>query len=149
MTSSQPQRSEKIILQEVLINSCYGGFSVSKECEKRYPNIKFSHLDRHAPELLKAFDEMGETMNGKCAKLCKVIICTTSPSSIIPYDEWYDYEIAEYDGDERVQINELTPQLEYINKIVKTSGNPPEDQLRQIREILALKRPEILVEHLK
>ncbi len=85
---------------KVVINSCYGGFSLSKEGDARYAEIKGIVLDkdfysrdiaRDDPALVQLVEEGRSEYEGRCASL-KVVE--------IPDD--VDWEIAEYDGNEWV-----------------------------------------------
>jgi len=80
----------------IVINTCYGGFSLSKEAYK-YLNKEWDgygydfNLSRHDPKLVECVEKLGASANGTYAEL-KVIE--------IPDD--VDYIIEEYDGIEHV-----------------------------------------------
>lgn len=98
-------KSEKFLndlksgVRHVVINSDYGGFSLSEEAEERYKSLVgitaenwwYADIERDDPYLVQVVREMGSSANGKYAKLKIVEI----PGDI----EW---EIAEYDGNEWV-----------------------------------------------
>ena len=89
---------------KIVINRCYGGFSISKEAElfmadlgneKATDNLgnnsDYREYDRNDPDLIAAVEELGEEANGTFASLKVVEI----PNGI----EW---KIEEYDGMEWV-----------------------------------------------
>lgn len=83
---------------KVVINGCFGGFSVSKEVYERMGEewdeygYKFDN-DRTNPDLIAVIEEIGSIRaSGSCAKL-KVMD--------IP-DNATDWEISEYDGAEEI-----------------------------------------------
>ena len=73
---------------KLVINSQYGGFSVSEEFAKKY-NINMHDVERlrNFQPLIDAI-ENGENVNGKCARLEVVELP----------EETTDYVINEYDG---------------------------------------------------
>ena len=77
---------------KLIINTCYGGFSVSKEWAERLGihNHDEENL-RYNAELISAI-EAGEDVNGACANLEVVELP----------DNCTDYYIEEYDGSESV-----------------------------------------------
>ena len=83
---------------KVVINVCFGGFSVSKEVyermDKEWDDYGYAFDDnRTNPDLIAVIEELGsERASGSCAKL-KVID--------IP-DNATDWEISEYDGSEEI-----------------------------------------------
>lgn len=79
---------------KIVINSCYGGFGLSKEAEK-YMVGKWTNGEdpRCDPELISLMEKKGsEAVSGYGAHLCIVEIP----------DEATDYLIDEYDGYESV-----------------------------------------------
>jgi len=86
-------------IRYIVINSDYGGFSLSEEAEARYKamagiideNWWYANIERDDPYLVQIVREMGADANGKYATL-KIVE--------IPGD--VDWEIAEYDGNEWV-----------------------------------------------
>lgn len=87
-------------MTKIVINTCYGGFGLSKEAEELYcayanlPPEKFAdyEMDRNCPILLQVIEQLGvEECRGKYASL-KVVE--------IPDD--VDWDIEEYDGREHV-----------------------------------------------
>lgn len=78
---------------ELVINRCFGGFSLSKEaCERLGCDPYDYDEDRCAPELIACVRELGDRANGSCAKLQIVELS----------EEVTDWEIDEYDGAESV-----------------------------------------------
>lgn len=94
---------------KVVINSCYGGFSLSPKGERRYlelkgktlpdspKNIFYSRdLKRSDPILVQVVEELGAESFGKCAKL-----------KIVDIDKGRWFKIDEYDGYESVQYRDI------------------------------------------
>jgi len=81
---------------KVVINTCYGGYSLSKAAYDKL-NLKWDKFgyeyeeDRANPKLVKVVEELGDKADGSCAELKIVNI----PDNI----EW---TIKEYDGVEWV-----------------------------------------------
>ena len=92
---------------KVVINNCYGGFSISKQALKRLKELKkakgwdVSELDtyidyddritRHDEDLIKVVEELGSKASGMCA-------------SVKVYELAYPiYRIEEYDGFESIK----------------------------------------------
>lgn len=81
---------------KIVINTCFGGFNISKEAKALYETITsieaVSHeMQRDDPVLVKIVEDLGAEANGDYAKL-KVVE--------IPDD--VDWAIGEYDGKEWV-----------------------------------------------
>ena len=100
----------------LVINKCYGGFSLSDEATELYADIKgikihrvseryYSHyetedgtyfsnrdIERDDPALVAVVEQLGEKANGECAELEIVYV----PDGIC-------YEIDDYDGMETVE----------------------------------------------
>jgi hypothetical protein len=89
-------------IQRIVINDCYGGFSLSEEATLRYKalagitNGDWSYYDvvRDDPYLVQVVREMGHRANGAHANLKIVEV----PAGV----EWH---VAEYDGNEWVAEN--------------------------------------------
>lgn len=91
---------------KVVINGCFGGFSVSreawlrlrelgskgarKEADDRY-NGFCRDIPRNDPLLIQVVEELGPKANGACAKL-----------EIVEVPDDVEWEIEEYDGSEHV-----------------------------------------------
>lgn len=88
---------------KVVINGCYGGFSLSAAAEKRFLELggKFENssrdIERNDPLLVQVVEEMGAQADGFCAKLRIVEI----PDDV----QWH---VAEYDGSEWIAENHRT-----------------------------------------
>ena len=85
-------------MQKIVINRCYGGFSLSDEAETRYREITGDYwplfrweVSRNDPALIQVIEEIGDKANGQCADL-----------KIVEIPDGVDWEIAEYDGMEHV-----------------------------------------------
>ena len=86
---------------KVVINNCYGGFSLSEAGIARYlefkgievPDKSFYDRDipRDDPILIQVFKELGDVANGFAADL-----------KIVEIPDGVDWEIEEYDGNEWV-----------------------------------------------
>lgn len=86
---------------KVVVNRCYGGFSLSARAEsllrERFPGLVDEHdlgardVPRHHPGLVAVVEELGAAASGGCAKVCVEVIDTPM------------YRIDEYDGMESVE----------------------------------------------
>ena len=81
---------------KVVINTCYGGFSLSEEATHRIETltgVEFDPYDhpRHCQVLVAIVEEMGEAANGRCADLDIVEL------------KGRKYIVREYDGSEWAQ----------------------------------------------
>jgi hypothetical protein len=82
-------------IRRIVINDCYGGFSLSDAAFERYkelagitdPVFLYYEISRDDPYLVKIVKEMGEDANGPCANLKIVEI----PADV----EWL---VQDYDG---------------------------------------------------
>jgi hypothetical protein len=79
---------------KVVINTCFGGFSLSDEAWEKMLAYSYTGTDRHAiprnnPILVDVVEELGEKANGSCSKL-KIVELT------------FKYIIEEYEGKEEV-----------------------------------------------
>jgi len=106
---------------KVVVNRCYGGFSLSKKAltmlgaqrdtylcdwaEKKYPNTDNRYAYRADPELVSVVEELGEEADGDCAQLSVVNVPDDIEWTIEEYDgrEWVWVHDAERDG-HRVSI---------------------------------------------
>jgi len=89
-------------MQKIVINTCFGGFSLSDEAHKELRKVKdFEWLDdvkRDDPNLVAIVERLGVAANGRFAEL-KVVEIPDDVTS------WY---IHEYDGREHVAENHRT-----------------------------------------
>lgn len=81
---------------KVVINTCYGGFSLSRQAyeflDKKWDGHGYGfNLKRHNPKLVECIEKLGESANGLCADL-----------KIIEIPDDVDYIIEEYDGIEHI-----------------------------------------------
>lgn len=84
---------------KVVINQCYGGFSLSKaaieEYAKRSGKLESEFydrdIDRDDKDLVAIVEEMGEAANGSCADL-----------NVVEIPDGISWQIEEYDGYEHV-----------------------------------------------
>jgi hypothetical protein len=114
--------------KKVVINNCYGGFSLSKEAaeflklphdDEDYP---YWSGDRDDPELVRCVETLGEKASGDYASLC---------INEIPDD--FEWEIDEYDGAEWIRkwprgMNDEEKALirELLQNFIKASSYTPE-----------------------
>jgi len=84
---------------KVVINKCYGGFSLSPEAIQRYADLKGVHAnsfhDRDIPRndtaLVRVVEELGKQADGRHASL-----------KVVEIPDGTEWIIDEYDGIERV-----------------------------------------------
>lgn len=87
---------------KIVINRCYGGYSLSKKAYKElglewdgwghvYSGRDGGDEERATPELVAVVEKLGEEANGECARL-----------GVIEIPDGIDWEIEEYDGKELV-----------------------------------------------
>lgn len=86
-------------MKKVVLNCCYGGFSLSKEAYE-YMGLEWDgygyafKYDRENPKLIECIEALGSKANGRCSSLC-----------IEEYDEEnFDCYIDEYDGSESLEL---------------------------------------------
>lgn len=80
-------------MTELVINRCYGGFSLSqKACEALGLDSPYDDVDRADPRLVQVVRTLGKEANGKYSELAVV----TLPSATT------DYYVEDYDGMETV-----------------------------------------------
>ena len=83
-------------MKKIVINSDYGGFSLSEEAIKElglpYDGYGFDYTDKRSDKkLVDVVEKLGERANGVCASL-----------KVIKIPDGVDWEIEEYDGKEWV-----------------------------------------------
>jgi hypothetical protein len=87
---------------EVLYNAAYGGYNLSEKAMKMFEErktieeVRYAEYDRDTPLILQIFHELGDEFSGKC---CRV----KSKKIKKKYENFYN--ITEYDGKERVEID--------------------------------------------
>jgi hypothetical protein len=89
-------------MKKILINKCYGGFSVSKEVTDylgiSWDGYGFVNLDRDDPDLIEAVEFVGlEKASGELADL-----------SIVSIPDDVEWTIEEYDGIEWIAESHRT-----------------------------------------
>lgn len=79
---------------KIVINSCYGGFSLSEEAGAALAleDVDLYDIDRTDPRLVEIVEFLGEEANGTCAEL-----------TIVDIPAGTKYRITEYDGYEGIQ----------------------------------------------
>lgn len=77
---------------EIVINRCFGGFSLSKEAAALLGVRPYDNVDRTDYRLVQVVKDLGERTNGHCARLEVVELP----------DETTDWMVNEYDGAETV-----------------------------------------------
>ena len=89
---------------KVVINTCFGGFSLSKfAVEQLHLKNEYSDIDRDDPELIELVEKYPDRVSGRFAEL---------RVAYFP-DAATDWTITEYDGAESV-IYVLNGKLHYI-----------------------------------
>ncbi len=80
-------------MKKIVINRCFGGFSLSEEAEKLIGAKSYMDYDedRENPKLIEVVEKLGAAANGACANL-----------RIVEIPEDVEYTIEEYDGIESV-----------------------------------------------
>lgn len=82
---------------EIVINTSYGGFSLSGEAMRRYNTLKGTslingrHIERTDPVLIEVVKALGDKANGECAEL-RVVEFTLG------------FNVYSYDGKESVDV---------------------------------------------
>lgn len=75
---------------KIAINTCYGGFSLSKKaCKELGLKSGYDSIERDNPKLIEVIKKLGKDANGECADL-----------SIVEVPDGADWTIEEYDGKE-------------------------------------------------
>jgi hypothetical protein len=81
-------------MQKIVINSCYGGFSLSTEAMRMYKKEKKSkeetwahNIERDDPILVGVVEKLGTKANDSYAKL-----------KVVEIPDGVEWEIEEYDG---------------------------------------------------
>jgi len=90
-------------MKKIVINRCYGGFSLSEEANELYSKYSGKdrkdfydrYLERDDPILIRVVEELGEKANGGCAELY-----------IEELEYGTFYRIDEYDGLESIQTKD-------------------------------------------
>ena len=89
-------------MKKVVLNACFGGFGLSKKAYEflgmKWDGFghawKYRDANRDDPKLVECVETLGDEVNGSCAKLV-----------VREYDDYnYDYTIAEYDGNESLEL---------------------------------------------
>ncbi len=87
-------------MKKIVVNKCYGGFSLSSVAILRLQELGFSvseedqdgrNIDRDNPFLVQVVEELGDKANGKFAQLT----ITKIPDDV-------DWKVSSYDGVEHV-----------------------------------------------
>lgn len=105
----------------VLINGCYGGYSVSQYALEEYnkeTGKSFDHYDEYSNDfrtdqiMCRIVEKLGTSANGMSAELC-----------IYSINKKYEHyiKISEYDGRESIDIDFANYKLDQIKSIVQSS----------------------------
>lgn len=99
---------------KIVINCCFGGFSLSDAGEARYRALggtkEFSRdIPRHDPRLVQTVEELGELANGRSADLKVVTV------------ESVNYRVNGYDGMERI---ETPDSIEWVDAKARGEWTP-------------------------
>ena len=84
-------------MQKIVVNACYGGFSLSWRAEELYEKLSGKKveyhydIDRSDPHLVQVVEELGARANGVHADLL-----------IVEIPDGVQWEVVEYDGIEYV-----------------------------------------------
>ena len=84
-------------MRKIVINACFGGFTLSTEASRRIGVQPHSDIARDNPELVKVVEEMGFAASGPCAHL-----------EIVEIPDDVKWHIHEYDGVEHVAEDHRT-----------------------------------------
>ena len=96
---------------KVVINTCFGGFSLSEEATDmlikltKNEEIRYYELERHCPILIEVIETLGEQADGMFAELKVVEI----PDNV-------KYSIHEYDGSENIQETWIEVTIDELQK---------------------------------
>jgi len=156
--------AEKIINRCLLYRSHGTGLYINDEALKlyygenyksKYSSIPLNDPIRTDTRLYSIIQEFGinKTFNSfeydtafknGCCPIQFVEFYTESPPNLIPYELWFKPVLNEYDGLESVkQIDMLTPQLEYMKKILQNQELTSQERCLKYEEILQLEPPVI------
>jgi hypothetical protein len=90
---------------KVVINTCYGGFSLSEDAKERYLELagekpkSWYDLNRADKHLVQVVEELGRDANGSHARLEVVDIETGRWFKIDEYDGYEEIEYRDIDSD--------------------------------------------------
>jgi len=116
---------------KVLINSCYGGFTLSDFAIELYcerANIKEDQFDdysvsRKDPLLIEIFEEIGsEQMSGMCSKI-----------TVVEIPDFAKYWIGEYDGFESISETWIEVREEDLKKGFS------DEQIKAANQVMSIK----------
>lgn len=122
---------------EVLINDCYGGWSMSNKARKLYKlrktEISNNHMRmRSNPILIQIYKELGDEFNGE----------KYSKTGIVKIPKKYEkyYIIHEYDGLETVEIDytkyELDNLKQKIKEILENNSIDNNEKINQFNQMI-------------
>ena len=122
---------------EVLINDCYGGWSMSNKANKLYKlrkteNSGYYLCRRSDPILVQIYKELGDEFDGK----------THSKTGIEKIPKKYEkhYIINEYDGLETVEIDyalyELDNLKQKIKEILENNNMDNDEKINQFKKMI-------------
>ena len=116
-------------MKKVVLNSCYGGFGLSKEAYEFLGipwdgyGFHYRENERDDPDLVKCVETLGEKANGHCAEL-----------EVYEYDDYnYTYSISEYDGLETLKLIPIV----HISKIKTMSTDEIDEYLTSLGIMVA------------
>ena len=135
---------------DVVINNCFGGYGLSKECITRIQEIFLENgenmtrddvrlnfdctnnvLQRSHPYLVQAVRELEERANDEFAELVIESIPTIALDSA---------RIADYDGGETLRWNILTPMIRLLDEVIDVDSLDPKDARSLVRKLKDLVR---------
>jgi hypothetical protein len=101
--SSEKNNTSSVPMREIVINTCYGGFSLSEKAGKLYcqrinldyENLEEHRLNRSDPILIEVIKELGTNANAIYAQL-----------EIVSLPVGTKYRICEYEGSEYIETIE-------------------------------------------
>lgn len=107
---------------KIIINCCYGGWSMSKEAFEKLKNVKkitddyisdYDESFRDDPDLIAIVEELGEkASSGLCANLC-----------IVEIPDIYSYSVDEYDGYESIRLH---VKESYLRELIQNGASEGE-----------------------
>ena len=146
--SNQSIPKDATVVLEIFVASGWGGGSQFGDLPKVLGDPPMTRdLARINDGYIKLYKEL---LSSDPAQLTKyfgnrvlVTAYTRSPKSIIPFEEWVEFFVKDYDCSEHLVVRRVSPQVGYIKSIMNDPLIDNDEKVRRVNEILSISPPVI------
>ena len=135
---------ETFIVTELLINDSFGGFKLSKKVWDQVPHLDYLKRDSLEVRTDKQLTELfkrDRSIFRKVLQLAQIYTSSSQSDYPMPLTEWFEFEIEEYDGLEKVVVRPVDPRMKYVSQIISSAEKSDSKKVEETHLLCKLITP--------